>query len=116
MFRFIIVSVGNISFSQCVLISMIIYAAYETVFKKYGTRPDDTAPVWNGIRMIGYVGVHTLMYYWPLLIVVHFMGVETFRFPTLIEFRLLVGMTCLDMVFNASLFVCIALSTPLFAA
>ena len=95
---------------------MILYASYETVYKKFGTRSDDSAPVWNGVRVIGYVGVHTMAYYWPILIIVHFMGVEKFRFPTLDEFRLLMGMTLLDIIFNGALLVCIALSTPLVAS
>jgi len=95
---------------------MIIYATYETFYKKYGTRSDDRSPAWNGIRMVGYVGVHTLLYFWPIIIIVHYMGVETFRLPTLTDFRLLVAMTLLDMIFNTALLVCIALSSPLLAS
>ena len=96
--------------------SVILYAAYETFYKKLATRPDDTAPIWNGVRVTGYVGVHTLLTYWPLLVIVHFMGVETFTLPTLKQFYLLLALTVLEIVFNGALLVCIALSSPLFTS
>ena len=101
---------------QYVTVSMILFAAYETIYKKFGNLGDDTAPVWNGVRIIGYIGVHVLVAYWPILIVVHYTSLEKFRFPSLEEFGLLVGMICLDLLFNVALLVCIAFSTPLVAS
>ena len=99
-----------------VMISMIVYASTQVVFKKFGTSSDDTAPIWNGVRVLGYAGVQVLLLFWPLLIIAHFTGIEKFRFPTMREFKLLIGMTAFDIVYFAATFVCIALSTPLFVA
>ncbi len=96
--------------------SMLLYAAYETLYKKLATKPGDPAQIWNSVRVIGYVGIHTLLTYWPLLVIVHFMGVEPFTLPTLKQLYLLLAMTVLEIVFNGALLVCIALSSPLFAS
>ena len=80
-------------------------------FKKFATKPDDTAPVQNGIRAVGYIGVHTLLWVWPL----HFAGFEKFEMPDLPTFTDLLFNAFLDLIFNMSLFVCITLSSPLVA-
>ncbi len=93
----------------------MLYSVFEVIFKKWASREDDSAPVCNSLRVIGYVGVNTLVAYWPLVVIVHFMGLETFQLPTLKQFYLLLIMSFSDIVFNGSLLVAIALSSPLFA-
>lgn len=87
----------------------------EVGFKKFATKPDDPAAVTNGIRGVGYFGVHTLFWFWPLLVVLHFTGLEPFELPSLSVFKMLLLNSGLDIIFNLSLFVCIALSSPLIA-
>ena len=94
---------------------MVLYAMMEVGVKKFLSRDDDPAPVQNGVRALGYFGVHTLLWMWPLLVILHFSGGETFELPDLNTFKLLVVNAMLDILFNGSLFVCIALSTPLVA-
>lgn len=101
---------------QYVVISMITYAAVDTFYKKFATRADDTAPVLNGVRILGYFGVHTLLWQWPLLIIVHYAGMERFELPSLDNFYLLLLSAFLDVIFNSALLVCIAISSPLFTA
>ena len=100
---------------QYLVASTILYAMMEVGYKKYATRPDDPAPVQNGIRGLGYIGVHTLLWVWPLLVVLHFTGLERFELPDLPTFKSLLLNAFLDLIFNLSLFVCIALSSPLVA-
>ena len=90
-----------------------MYATMEVGFKKFVTAPNDPATVQNGIRGVGYMGVHTLLWFWPLLVVLHFTGYERFELPDLPTFKSLLVNTVLDLIFNLSLFVCIALSSPL---
>ncbi len=95
--------------------STLLYAIMEVAFKKYYSRADDPAPIQNGIRGVGYFGVHILVWMWPILIILHYSGGEPFELPDLPTFRILVLNALLDIVFNMSLFVCIALSSPLIA-
>ena len=87
----------------------------EVGFKKFFSHDEDTAPVQNGVRAVGYMGVHTLFWMWPILIILHFSGGEPFELPDLHTFQLLLLNAALDIIFNLSLFVCIALSSPLVA-
>lgn len=93
---------------------MTLYACYTTGYKKFATKPGDPAMVQNGVRVLGYIGVHTLLWMWPLLILLHFTGVEQFKLPTLHIFKLLVLYAFLDMIFKSAIILCIALSSPLF--
>ena len=101
--------------TQFLAITVILYALFEVLYKKLATKKDDTAPVMNGVRFLGYMGVHTLLWLWPLLIVFHFTGVEVFELPSLDNVGLMTLNAFLDVIFNAGLLVCIALSSPLFA-
>ncbi len=85
----------------------------EVIFKKFFSRADDPAPIHNGVRGVGYLGVHTLLWVWPVLIILHYSGGEPFELPDLPQLRILLLNALLDIVFNLSLFVCIALSSPL---
>ena len=100
---------------QFLAITVILYALFEVLYKRLATRKDDTAPVMNGVRFLAYMGVHTLLWLWPLLIVFHFTGVEVFELPSLDNIGLMTLNAFFDVIFNASLLVCIALSSPLFA-
>ena len=101
--------------TQLLTITIITYALFEVLYKRLATKEDDTAPVMNGVRFLGYMGVHTLLWLWPLLIVFHFTGVEVFELPTLDNLGLMTLNAFLDITFNTSLLACIALSSPLFA-
>ena len=103
------------SHTQFLVLTLVLYALFEVLYKKLATKKDDTAPVTNGLRFLGYMGVHTLLWLWPLLIVFHFTGVEVFELPTLDNLGLMTLNAFLDIIFNAGLLVCIALSSPLFA-
>ena len=94
---------------------MILYAFFETGYKKFATKQDDPAPVQNGARVLGYIGIHTLLWTWPILPIFHFTGVERFELPNLNIFKQLVLNTFLDVIYNGTLLICIALSSPLFA-
>ena len=95
---------------------MVAYAVYQPFFKKFGAREDDTAPVFNGFRMIGYIGVQTLLLYWPVLVIAHFTGIEMFELPTLKSLYTLAAITSLDGITTVMVLVCISISSPLFAS
>ena len=100
--------------SQYVVVSMILYSCYETGYKKFATAPNDPATVQNGIRVLGYTGVHTLFWMWPIILILHFTGLETFEIPSLEIFKMLVLNAFLDIIFCGALLISIALSSPLF--
>ena len=63
------------------LISVITYAIFEVSYKKFATEKDDPAAVANGARVLGYMGVHTLLWLWPPIVIFHFSGLEPFELP-----------------------------------
>ena len=97
------------------VVSVLTYALMETTYKRFATVKGDPAALCNGVRMVGYFGVHTLLWMWPPLIVLHYSGIEHFEWPTWEVLRLMVLNAALDVAFNGLLFVSIALSSPLFA-
>ena len=99
---------------QLLVISVLCYAIFETFYKKFGTKKDDPASAANGIRFVGFIGIHTLVWMWPPILILHYAGVEPFEWPEMQDFKLLVLNAALDVVFNGALLVSIALSSPLF--
>ena len=76
----------------------------------------DPAALCNSVRMVGYFGVHTLLWMWPPLIALHYSGLERFSWPTLDVLRLMVLNAMMAVGFNGLIFISIALSSPLFVA
>ena len=97
------------------MVSVITYALLETCFKKFATASDDPAALCNGVRIVGYYGVHTLFWMWPPLILLHYTKIEVFEWPSLDMLKLMILNAFMDVGFNGFLFVSIALSSPLFA-
>ena len=100
---------------QYLAVSVLLFASQEVGFKKFATTPDDPATLQNSVRGIGYMGVHTLLWFWPLLVVLHFSGLERFELPSVDVMRMLFLNAFLDVIFAVGLFMCIALSSPLVA-
>ncbi len=99
------------------IVSVITYAIFETFYKKFLTVKDDPVASINGLRVLGYIGVHTILWMWPPIIILHYSGFEPFQFPPTMElFGLLVANALMDIIFNGCLLVCIALSSPLYAS
>lgn len=88
----------------------------ETTYKRFATAKEDTAALCNGIRVVGYFGVHSLFWMWPPLIILHYTKLEVFEWPSWEIFKLMLLNAALDVAFNGLLFVSIALSSPLFAS
>jgi solute carrier family 35 protein F5 len=95
--------------------SVISYAVFEVGYKKWGSEEGDPASVANSLRFLGYLGINTLAWLWPGFLILHYSGVEPFEWPPYDIFILLLWNALLDIVFNAGLLICIALSSALFA-
>ena len=102
---------------QLLVVSVLTYAIFETFYKKFGTKKDDPASTFNGLRFLGYIGVHTLFWLWPPIIILHFTGVEPFEVPPSMEIYWLMLLNgLLNIIFFGCLLVAIALSSPLFTS
>ena len=111
------IDVAVFFFLQYVVISVVFYALYETCYKRLATKEDDTAPIWNVVRVLGYIGVITMFMFWPWLVIAHFTGLEKFELPqSWSVFLELLAVCAMDLTFNFSLLICITLSSPLFAS
>ena len=49
---------------QFLVSSTILYALYEVLYKRLATVKDDPAQVQNSLRILGLMGVHTLLWMW----------------------------------------------------
>ena len=96
------------------IIAVVTYSFYEVMFKRFGAKKNDPASVPNGARFLGYLGVFSLLFGWPPLIILHYSKVEPFELPNLHYLGLLTLNAFLDVSFNAALLIGIALSSPLF--
>lgn len=95
--------------------SVLAYAIYETFYKKFMTKKEDVASVFNSLRILGYIGVHTLFWLWPPIIILHYTNIEPFELPpSMYIFWMMVLNVFLDIISIGALLVCIALSSPLF--
>ena len=65
------------------MISVISYAMLEVGFKKWGSKKNDSAPVANSVRFMGYVGLSTMVTLWPCFFILNYTHVETFEWPPL---------------------------------
>jgi solute carrier family 35 protein F5 len=97
------------------LISVLTYALFEILYKKFASFKDDPASIPNSFRMIGLIGIHCLVYSWPLVIIAHFSGLQPFQWPTLLEFKYILMTSVLDFILNVSLILVVSLTSPLFA-
>ncbi len=103
--------------SQLLFVSVITFALFETFYKKFATKKDDPIPSINGLRVLSYVGVHTMLWMWPPIIILHYTGFEPFQVPPTLElFGLLVLNALMEIVFEGCLLVAIALSSPLYTS
>lgn len=63
------------------VVSVVLYAAYEVLYKKYVTDPDDPVALANSQRFFGIIGVATLLTMWPFIIILDATGTEPFEWP-----------------------------------
>ena len=88
---------------------------FETFYKKFGTVKDDPASLTNGIRYVGYIGVHTLLWLWPPIFILHFSKIEEFHWPDLGQFAVILLGGVAALLYLAVLVTSIGLVSPLFA-
>ena len=46
------------------MVSTILYACFEVIYKRIATVKGDPAAVQNGARIVGLIGIHTLLWMW----------------------------------------------------
>jgi drug/metabolite transporter (DMT)-like permease len=84
------------------LISVLTYALFEILYKKFASFKDDPASIPNSFRMIGLIGIHCLVYSWPLVIIAHFSGLQPFQWPTLCKCTVCIACLCLCLSLSSS--------------
>lgn len=106
-----------------VLISTITYSMYEVFMKMVSLRKvwDTIKGVYSfhsdhfdGIYIVGAIGITNLFLQWPLLALFHYAGWEKFEVPTEEQGRLIAYLIIMEWLLNMFLSIGIALSTPLF--
>eukprot|EP00918_Siedleckia_nematoides_P083049 GHVU01182038.1.p1 GENE.GHVU01182038.1~~GHVU01182038.1.p1 ORF type:complete len:437 (+),score=12.78 GHVU01182038.1:61-1371(+) len=97
-------------------LSMILYALFEVFYKKWASHSADPTPTMNAIRFLGLIGVSTVLFLGPPLLLLDLSEMESFLLPKGEDAQLLVIIGVLDCLFNLFLFLVITLSSPLFAS
>ncbi|KAJ3090793.1 hypothetical protein HK102_002656 [Quaeritorhiza haematococci] len=99
------------------LLSSIFVALYEVLYKSHLVPAFPHTPsTFLSLHITGLIGIATLTFGIIPLPLLHLSGFETFRFPTLEEFKGVVVIGVLGVVYNACFMLVIALSGPVVAA
>ncbi|THC96540.1 hypothetical protein EYZ11_003984 [Aspergillus tanneri] len=107
--------VGNIVIG----IGSVLYGLYEVLYKRFACPPEGTSP---GRSMIfantfgSMIGVFTLLVLWIPLPILHFLGWETFRWPTGEAAWMLMISVCANATFSGSFLVLISLTSPVLSS
>ncbi|OJJ49946.1 hypothetical protein ASPZODRAFT_1074071 [Penicilliopsis zonata CBS 506.65] len=100
-------------------IGSVLYGLYEVLYKRLACPPEGTSP---GRSMIfantfgSLVGCFTLLVLWIPLPILHFLGIETFRWPTGEAARMLMISVLANATFSGSFLVLISLTSPVLSS
>lgn len=98
--------------------STVLYAFYEVIYRYMGVDASDTKTeaFYHALLVLGFVGVFTLLIFWPGVVILHFTGKEVLDWPP--ASGLVPLMVCLmalcESLFNLCLLTGIFLTSPLF--
>jgi len=98
------------------LASVVLYAAYEVLYKKYVCHPDDPLPLANSQRFFGLLGVLTCLTVWPFFFILNATEYEVFAWPTGPQWGVITLVAFCDTMFNIFLLITILLTSPLFTS
>eukprot|EP01126_Amoeba_proteus_P024738 TRINITY_DN2484_c0_g1_i5.p1 TRINITY_DN2484_c0_g1~~TRINITY_DN2484_c0_g1_i5.p1 ORF type:complete len:316 (+),score=40.16 TRINITY_DN2484_c0_g1_i5:390-1337(+) len=94
-----------------VTLSMVLYAVFEVFYSLFTKRQASTS---TNLLNLGLMGLCTAFLLWPVVVIVHYTGYETFELPVGTDLEVAVVNLLLDLVLNASLLVGVHISSPLF--
>ncbi|KAE8352720.1 hypothetical protein BDV28DRAFT_120724 [Aspergillus coremiiformis] len=100
-------------------IGSVLYGLYEVLYKKFACPPEGTSP---GRSMIfantfgSLIGCFTIFVLWIPLPVLHFLGWETFHWPTGETAWVLLISVCANATFSGSFLVLISLTSPVLSS
>ena len=96
--------------------SVLLYAGFEVLYKKYACDDNDPYPVANSQRFFGLLGVAAVATMWPIFFVLDATGFEPFVWPERDDLPYIAIVAVCDVGFNLFLLITILLSSPLFAS
>eukprot|EP01069_Polyplicarium_translucidae_P008641 Polyplicarium_translucidae@DN3241_c0_g1_i1.p1 len=96
--------------------SMVLYALFEVLYKKWASHSADPLPIMNSVRFLGLLGISTIMFCGPPLMLFDVAGWEAFEFPSEQMVGKIVLLGLLDTAFNLFMLFAIMLSSPLFTS
>lgn len=102
---------GNLVIS----IGAVLYGLYEVLYKRVACPPQSVSSKKQAAFasvVASMIGVTSLTCLWPVLVVLHFAGVETFRLPRGQELVLALVSVFSNMIFSGSFLVLISLTSP----
>ncbi|ORZ38009.1 hypothetical protein BCR44DRAFT_1497591 [Catenaria anguillulae PL171] len=91
------------------------YGLYEATYKKYAVPPN--RPTLSFATVVtGMIGVFTLLVLWIPIPILHWVGHETFQWPSMYQFGYLTLIALTGIMFNATFMLLIAFTSPVMAA
>ncbi|KAJ5204598.1 uncharacterized protein N7498_005477 [Penicillium cinerascens] len=100
-------------------VGSILYGLYEVLYKRFACPPEGTSPGRGTIFANSFgsmIGCFTLLVLWIPLPFLHFLGWETFRFPTGEAGWMLLVSICANATFSGSFLVLISLTSPVLSS
>ncbi|XP_065918998.1 uncharacterized protein [Dysidea avara] len=98
------------------LLAVSTFALLQVSIKKLSSPPGDPAAIPNSLRTLGLMGVHTLLWMWPPIFILHYAGIEVFSWPSRYTLMLMAVSAGVEVVNTASVITCIALVSPMFTS
>lgn len=96
-----------------VIISTLCWAFFLALYGKF-TRDDPIKGPERSVLYLGLMGSCTLVLQWPITLVLHYTGIETFELPPpMVQYGIGINVG-LDLVLNGANFIGIAFTSPLF--
>lgn len=107
--------VGNVIIG----VGSILYGLYEVLYKRFACPPEGTSPGRGTIFANTFgslIGAFTLLVLWIPIPILHYLGWETFRFPTGEAGWMLIISICSNATFSGSFLVLISLTSPVLSS
>ena len=98
------------------LLSVVLYAGFEVMYKKKATSDVDPYPFANTLRFFGIMGFGVVATTWPMFFILDSTGYEKFEWPSRDAIPYILIVIATDVGFNIFLLLTILLSSPLFTA
>eukprot|EP01059_Diplonema_ambulator_P014359 TRINITY_DN25246_c0_g1_i1.p1 TRINITY_DN25246_c0_g1~~TRINITY_DN25246_c0_g1_i1.p1 ORF type:complete len:392 (+),score=76.28 TRINITY_DN25246_c0_g1_i1:26-1177(+) len=96
--------------------SVLTYALFQVIVKKYVTHPQDPHPQMNSLRFCGVIGIWCFIWGPGCVAFLHVTGIRPFEWPSQKILLLVILNGVMDTIFTSSMLILVRLISPTFAS